>query len=288
MNSMIISRVSQGVKVLVIPALALGFALGAASQTVAPAVKKDPPTAVSSKDMKVQPASMHAVRATELMGMKVNGAQGKNVGEIKDLIVNVNTGDVRYAVLEFDPGFFKSEKLFAVPLKELSMDGDKKMLRYSEVSRQKMEKAGVDKADWKTAVDNRRYVDGLDENYGFKPPAGTSRSFRASELIGKDVNSRTGKDIGDIKELVVDLGAAKVSYAVLAFDPGWMTGEKLYAFPLTAFKMDMGKEKDKNDLMLDVDQSMVASMKAFDANQWSHLNDLKHDAFVNPPPMSKN
>lgn len=284
MKLTIVNHGLHAASVLAIPALVIGLASGAAAQTTASPMSKEQPVAVSAKKMKAQPATTHAVRASELIGMKVNGAQGKNVGEIKDLIVNVNTGDVRYAVLEFDPGFFKSEKLFAVPLKELSMDGDKKMLRYSEASRQKMEMVGVDKADWKKAVDNRRYVDGLDENYDFKPPTGTSRSFRASELIGKNVNSRAGKDIGDIKELVVDLAQAKVSYAVLAFDPSWTAGEKLYAFSLTAFKL----EKDKEDLMLDVDKSMVASMKAFDANKWTHLNDLKQDQFLNPAPMSKN
>lgn len=283
MQSTFDNRMTRAIKTLAIPAMAIGIATGAAAQGSTTAIKKDTPVAVSAKDMKTQPATMHAVRASKFIGMKVKGGQGKDVGEIKDLIVNVNTGDVRYALLEFDPGFFKSEKLFAVPLKELSMDSEKDTLRYADTSRKQMEKAGVDKADWKKAVDNRRYVEGLDQNYGFKPVAGTSRSFRASELIGKDVNSRAGKDIGDVKELVIDLGAAKISYAVLAFDPSWTTGEKLYAFPLTAFKL----EKDKDDLMLDVDKAMLASMKAFDANKWSNLNDLKHDDFVNPAPMVK-
>lgn len=283
MNLLSKNRVNRIIQTLCIPAVAIGFTAGAAAQGTSPAMKKDMPVAMSAKDMNTQPATMQAMRASKLIGMKVNGAQGKNVGEIKDLIVNVNTGDVRYALLEFDPGFFKSEKLFAIPVKELKKDGDKDALRYADTSRQKMERAGVDKADWKKAVDNRRYVEGLDQNYGYKPVAGTSRSFRASELIGKDVNSRAGKDIGDIKELVVDLNASKISYAVLAFDPSWTSGEKLYAFPLTAFKMN----KDKDDLMLDVDQSMIASMKAFDANKWSSLNDLRHDEFVNPTPMTK-
>lgn len=283
MNSLSKNRVNRIIQTLCIPALAIGFAAGAAAQGAVPVMKKDAPVAMSAKDMKSQPATMQAMRASKLIGMKVNGAQGKDVGEIKDLIVNVNTGDVRYALLEFDPGFFKSEKLFAVPVKELKKDGDKDALHYADTSRQKMERAGVDKADWKKAVDNRRYVEGLDKNYGYKPVAGTSRSFRASELIGKDVNSRAGKDIGDIKELVVDLNSSKISYAVLGFDPSWTAGEKLYAFPLTAFKMN----KDKDDLMLDVDQSMIASMKAFDANKWSSLNDLRHDEFVNPTPVTK-
>lgn len=284
MHSMISTRAAQAVKTFVIPAMAIGFATGAASQATIPPVTTDAPVAVSAKDMKSQPFSMDAFTATELIGIKVNGAQGKDIGEIKDLIVNVNTGDVRYALLQFDPGFFKSDKLFAVPLKELSMESGQKALRYANTSRQQVERAGVGKADWKKAVDNRRYLDGLDENYGFKPVAGTSRSFRASELIGKDVNSRAGKDIGKIKELVIDMHAAKISYAVLSFDPSWTTGDKLYAFPLTAFKL----ERDKDDLMLDVDRSMIASMKAFNANKWTHLNDLNTDTFVNPPPQTKN
>lgn len=281
MKSIFSNRMALAIKTLAIPALSIGLASVAVSQTVTPTMKKDEPVPVMAKD-KASTSTMRAVRASELIGKKVTGSQGKDVGEIKDLIVNVNTGDVRYALLEFDPGFFKAEKVFAVPLKELSMDG-KKSLRYMDTSRAKMEMAGVDKADWKKAVDNRSYVDGVDKNYGFKPPAGTSRSFRASDLIGKDVNSRAGKDIGDIKELVIDMGAAKISYAVLAFDPSWTTGEKLYAFPVNAFKM----EKDRDELMLDVDKPMLETMKQFDSKRWENLNDLRPDTFLNRAPVAR-
>jgi|GEM_PF-3131384 len=225
----------------------------------------------------------HAVRASDLIGKNVHGSEKKSVGEIKDLIINVNTGDVRYALLEFDPGFFESEKLFAVPISALTMGADHESLSYQDMSRDMLERAGVDKADWQKAVDNRRYVEGLDTNYGFKPPAGTARSFRASTLIGKDVNSRAGNDIGEIEELVIDMGAAKVDYAVLAFDPSWVSSEKLFAFPLTAFKMIA----DKDDLVLDVDKSMIAAMKSFDSARWGSLNDLNRDDFINPAPVSK-
>jgi len=229
------------------------------------------------------PHAYYAVRAGDLIGMNVQGSQKKSVGEIKDLIINVNTGDVRYALLEFDPGFFKSEKLFAVPINALTMGADRKTLSYQDMSRDKLEKAGVDKADWQKAVDNRRYIDGLDKNYGFQQPTGTAVSMRASKLIGKDVNSHAGKDIGKIKELVIDMSTAKVHYAVLAFDPSWISSEKLFAFPLTAFKMTA----DKDDLVLDVDKSMIAAMKSFDAKRWGSLNDLNRDDFINPAPASK-
>jgi PRC-barrel domain len=44
----------------------------------------------------------------------VRNPAGKALGEINDLIVDMNTGEVRYAILEFDPGVFTPEKLFAV------------------------------------------------------------------------------------------------------------------------------------------------------------------------------
>ena len=230
-----------------------------------------------------QGASYHAIRASVVIGKSVHGTDGKDLGKISDLIVDTTTGDVRYAILEFDPGFFKSDKLFAVPVKELAFAGDDKPLLYRKMNRPQLEKTGVDKADWQKALDNRRYVDGLDQNYGFKPPAGNAHSFRASKLIGKDVNNRAGKDIGQINDLVLDMGASKVAYAVLGFDPSWFAREKMFAFPLSAFQHVSGKD----DLILDVDKAKLEAMKSFDAGRWGHLNDLDHDTFVNGGTMAK-
>lgn len=44
----------------------------------------------------------------------------------------------------------------------------------------------------------------------------------------------------------------------------------------------------QDDLMLDVDKPTIASIKALDANQWTHLNALEHDTFINPMPTTKN
>ena len=227
--------------------------------------------------------SYHAIRASVVIGKGVRDANDKDLGKIRDLIVDVTTGNVRYAILEFDPGFFKSDKLFAVPLKDLAFVADDKDLVYKNMNRQQLEKTGMAKADWQKALDNRRYVEGLDKNYGFKPPAGDAHSFRASKLIGKDVNNRAGKDIGQINDLVVDMGANKVSYAVLGFDPTWFGKEKLFAFPLASFVMVNGKD----DLVLDVDKPKLEAMKSFDAGRWAHLNDLDRDTFVNGAPMAK-
>ncbi len=235
------------------------------------------PVAVAPATMASATSGYHAMRASKVIGMDVQSAAGKSVGKIKDLIVNLNTADVRYAMLEFDPGFFKSEMVFAVPLSALNFVADGKPLVYKDVTRAQLDKAAVNKADWQKALDNSRYVSALDQNYGYKPPTGEARSMRASKLLGKNVDNRARKDIGEIQDLVLDMRASKVHYAVLAFDPSWFSREKLFAFPLTAFTT----ARDKDDLMLDVDRNTLQSMKNFDAKQWGHLNDLNRDEFIN-------
>lgn len=227
-------------------------------------------------------SSEHRLRVSAMIGNKVLGAQNKKVGDVKDLIVDLTTGTVRYVLLEFDPGFFKSEKLFAVPASALGWDATGKNMTYRDVSREQLMNAAVEKADWIRAVDNRRYIEGLDKNYGFKPPAGTMVSMRASKVISRDVDSRSGKEIGKIKDLVFDTKTGSIQYAVFSFDPSWFSSAKLFAFPLTAFKT----REDSDKLTLDVDKSMLASMKNFDAEKWGSLNDLDRDAFINPAPAT--
>lgn len=209
-----------------------------------------------------------AARASKLIGQNVRNPEGKNLGEIKDLIVNMNTGEVRYAMLAFDPGVFTAEKLFAVPTKDLRMSADKDEVVYN-MTRERLERAGIEKDKWPSATRDRKYVEGLDKTYGIVAPSGDYRAYRASELIGKDVNSRDGNDIGEINDLVINMNAQKVHYAVLKFDPSWAAPEKLFAFPLRSFTFTDGKD----ELVLEVDKAKLQAMKSFDQNLWSRLND---------------
>ena len=54
------------------------------------------------------------LKASELIGMKVQGSDGKNLGKIRDLVVGPD-GDVRYAVLDFGGFLGIGDKYFAVP-----------------------------------------------------------------------------------------------------------------------------------------------------------------------------
>src|SRR4051812_34583815 len=44
-----------------------------------------------------------------------------------------------------------------------------------------------------------------------------SREMRASELIGKEVRNTQGENLGEIKDLIVDVNNSRIHYAVLSF-----------------------------------------------------------------------
>jgi sporulation protein YlmC with PRC-barrel domain len=73
-----------------------------------------------------------------------------------------------------------------------------------------------------------------------KPPAAagqTVRDIRMSQLVGMDVRNARGENLGDIKDLVVDADSGRVQYAVVGIGGFLGIGEKLSAFPMSAFKV---------------------------------------------------
>src|SRR5688572_27071093 len=58
--------------------------------------------------------------------------------------------------------------------------------------------------------------------------------YRASKLIGADVENPQGEDLGDIKDVVLDSQTGRIAYAVLTFGGFLGLGEKYYAVPFAA------------------------------------------------------
>lgn len=60
---------------------------------------------------------MTVLSSSTLSGEEVVDRDGENLGDIKDLMIDVNSGQVTYAVLEFGGFMGMGSKLFAVPFK---------------------------------------------------------------------------------------------------------------------------------------------------------------------------
>jgi hypothetical protein len=64
------------------------------------------------------------------------------------------------------------------------------------------------------------------------------RLMGADTLMGNDVYNRQDEDLGDIKEIMLDVPGGRISYAVLSFGGLLGMGEKLFAVPWEALPLD--------------------------------------------------
>lgn len=211
------------------------------------------------------------VRASKVIGKNVENAQGENLGEIKDLIVDVGSQRVRYAVLSFGGALGLGDKLFAYPVSafKAQADGDKLVLN---VDKDRLKDApGFDKDKWPDWTDNRYRgeVDRYFKTDSAKAAPRSGRMIRASEMIGKNVDDRSGKDAGEVEDLVVNMSSGRVPYAVLDFDKKWSADDKLLPLPLTAFSFP---SDGKKDIVLNVARNRIDMKRGFDENDWPDLN----------------
>ncbi len=92
----------------------------------------------------------------------------------------------------------------------------------------------------------------------------------ASSLIGEDVVNDQEDDLGDIKEIMIDMRSGQVAYAVLAFGGFLGLGEKLFAVPWQALQLDTVNKR----FVLSVDKERLKSAPGFDADDWPDMSDI--------------
>jgi len=91
----------------------------------------------------------------------------------------------------------------------------------------------------------------------------------ADTLIGNDVYNLDGEDLGDVKEIMLDVRTGRVSYAVLSFGGFLGIGEKLFAVPWSALTLDTLKKR----FTLNVKKDRLESAPGFDSKSWPNMSD---------------
>lgn len=106
--------------------------------------------------------------SSTLCSNHVKNSAGQDLGKVEDLMIDLSTGRVAYAVLSFG-GFLKvGNKLFAVPWQALQLDATKKQF-IMNVDKSVLEKApGFDKDNWPDMADPA-FGTKIYQHYGYKP-----------------------------------------------------------------------------------------------------------------------
>lgn len=109
------------------------------------------------------------LKASDIIGKKVEDIEGKKLGDIKDLVLYPD-GDVQYAVLDFGGFLGIGDKYFAVPWESLQFTPDQKTI-VLDVSKRDLKKApGFDKRHWPDMTD-RAWIITIYEFYEVPVPA---------------------------------------------------------------------------------------------------------------------
>ena len=110
------------------------------------------------------------------------------------------------------------------------------------------------------------------DNFGMYSIAGAGPGpalMGANTLLGNDVYNNDGEDLGDIKELMIDMASGKIAYAVLSFGGLLGMGEKLFAVPWAALVLDTVNER----FTLNVPKEALKDAPGFDKGRWPSMSD---------------
>lgn len=97
----------------------------------------------------------------------------------------------------------------------------------------------------------------------------SSRFLSASTLVGADVRNPQDESLGDLKDVMIDATSGKIAYGVLTFGGLLGVGNKLFAIPWEAFRVDPEKER----LVLDIPRERLKDAPGFDSDHWPNLAD---------------
>ncbi len=103
----------------------------------------------------VQTFSNSPVKASSIIGTDVVNPNGDNLGDIKEVVIDPNTGKVAYAVVAFGGFLTMGEKLFAIPFSSFKYDPTENEYML-DVSKERLEAApGFDADHWPSMAEEK-------------------------------------------------------------------------------------------------------------------------------------
>lgn len=102
------------------------------------------------------------------------------------------------------------------------------------------------------------------------PPVSKPKlSLSASTIIGDVVENTSGERLGKIEELMIDVEQGRIAYAVLSFGGFMGVGDKLFAIPWNALRVNTQEHK----FVLEADKNTLEAAPGFDKDNWPDMAD---------------
>lgn len=206
-------------------------------------------------DMGVAGAENYLVSASSLLDYNVSDLAGSNVGEIQDMLIDAQTGQILFATLEYGGFLDIGDSEVAVPLSAFSWQTDNQLtLNMNEQQLETYPEVDTDwpnfgDATWNDDVVNFWNTMGFDTSFAAQD---TQNVMYVSELIDFGLGDiGLGAD-GSIDDLLIDLSQSQALWAVA--DYGGLFDDNLIPVPFSA--MDVSAVANGYGIAPSVDPSI--------------------------------
>lgn len=220
-------------------------------------------------------------RGSRLLGMEVRDNADKKVGDIDDLVVDLESGRVLYAVVDV------GRERIAMPPGVFSRVGSS--AADVNVSRDQMDSAPKftsDNAD-QSELGKASFVSQVHRHFnqnawwqGDKPAdqGSFNNTHRLTNLRAAKVKNVADEDMGKISNMAIDLPAGRIVYVLLSPAPSLDLGDALYALPPSL--LTANKKYDDTTFSANIDRAKLAAGPHFNRDNWARLTDRAWAASV--------
>jgi sporulation protein YlmC with PRC-barrel domain len=228
--------------------------------------------------------------------MKVEDRDGQEIGKMRDIVVDMQTGQIKFVILASGGFLGVGAKLKAVPPQIMSAATSKRhtlaanivelrwnhaptVKRAAIVSLAQPEQARIinsfyGQTETETAPANHAGVlaaTGFETNRQIQ--SGLQTFKLASELVGKHVVNRQQEKIGEVRDLLVGFNDQQPALAIVSAGGLFPGREQNYAIPLAAFSLN------NQHLVVDANRTLLEHARTLDQKIWRSGNGSSPEIF---------
>ena len=98
----------------------------------------------------------------------------------------------------------------------------------------------------------------------------------ASTITGDEVWNMQDEELGTIQDVMLDVTEGRIRYAVMSSGGFLGMGDRLFAVPWRALKLD----RENHRFLLDVDLERLKNAPGFDKDEWPNMADATWNSTV--------
>ena len=239
-----------------------------------------------TKDSRAAAASPTTHKANEMIGFSVQTKANEKLGTVRDFAFQLPSGDLAYVVVASGGILGLGAEYHAVPPKAFSHETQNPKVLTLDTTKEKWDAAPKFKKDQLTNLNAHReqldkYFEGSNDakaqvkigdakaELKVKTPdirAGVKNEgeafYLATDVIGKAVVTKAREDVGKVSDLLVDMRAPSIAFAIVSTGTLLKPADTRYA--VATKNLTLGADKK---IVLNADRATLENAERFDPNK---------------------